>query len=139
MAGAPKWACDLVMCKWAGANYSLSIPIGAGNIAAKEIKPGPWGIMVAHAAAREIIASRQCPMCDGRGIIKPDDSDLLEDCEACETTGVTRWDNGQRATLIGVSEQEFRRLHYQYHKECLRVLVRGELETLSSMAYRLNK
>lgn len=139
MAGAPKWASDLVMCKWGGAAYSLSIPIGAGNIAAQEIRPGAWGIIVAHAAAREIIASRQCPTCDGRGIVKSPDSDLLEDCEACEATGATQWDNAQRADIIGVTEQEFRRQYYQFHKECLRVLVRGELETLSSMAYRLNK
>lgn len=139
LAGCPKWAADLVLCKWAGAPYRLTIPIGAGNIAAQEIRPGSWGIMVAHAAAQEIIHSRQCPICEGRGIVREAESDLIVDCESCEGTGATKWENEQRSNLIGVTEQEFRREFYKFHKECLRVLVRGELETLSTMAYRLNK
>ena len=139
MAGAPNWCRDLVMCKWAGADYRLTIPIGAGSLAAAEIKPGPWGILVANAAAREVIANSQCPVCEGRGMVMPEGADLLTECDSCEGTGVAKWANETRADLIGVTLPDFRRLYYQFHKACLRAIVRAEIETLSSMAYRLNK
>jgi hypothetical protein len=140
MAGSPNWCRDLVLTKWAGAPYRLSIALGAGSIAASKADYSPkWGIMVAHAAAQECIRNRQCPVCDGRGVVKEPGDDLLTDCESCEGHGVTRWTNDQRAELIGTTEREFRNRYYKFHQECLRVLVQGELETLSSMAYRLNR
>ena len=140
LAGSPQWCRDLVLCKWAGAPYQLSIALGAGSIAAKECQCGvKWGIVVAHAAAQECIANRACPKCDGRGVVKDPGEELLTDCEACEGTGVTHWDNEYRSDIIGTTEREFRNRYYRFHKECLRVLVQGELETLSSMAYRLNR
>ena len=137
LSGAPNWCRDLVLCKWAGSPYTLTIPIGAGNVAAREVKPGPWGIMIAHAASREIIASKQCPACEGRGSVI--DGDLVEDCRRCEGTGATTWGNQQRADMLEISETEFRRGYHKFHRECLRALIRGELETLSSMAYRLSR
>lgn len=139
LAGSPTWCRDLVLCKWAGAPYTLSIAIGAGKIAFQECKAGSWGIVVAHAAAKEVIAATQCGRCDGRGIIRPESSELVEDCPSCEGTGATKWTNEDRAELIGVTLNEFRRGCYKFHKECLRVLIQGELETLSAMAYRLNR